>query len=66
MGCIVSWRGLKYHVECNPSSLLSLAVKIAEVEYLQYHEVYRELVKSLEGRYREVRQVVELLLAGKF
>ncbi|MFN3803688.1 MAG: hypothetical protein ACK4SY_01375 [Pyrobaculum sp.] len=66
MGCTVSWRGLKYHVECNPSSLLSLAVKIAETEYLQYHEVYKELVKSLEGSYREVRQIVDLLLAGKF
>ncbi len=64
--CVVHWRQLRYVVECTPSSLLSIAVKIAEVERLNYHIVYKQIINDLEGGYRDAKRVVEDLFSAKF
>ncbi|MEM4652144.1 MAG: hypothetical protein QW086_10025 [Pyrobaculum sp.] len=63
--CTVMWRGEKYRVECSPSFLLSVASKIAENEHISYLDVYKQIVESLEGEYRNTRRVVNALLLEK-
>ncbi len=60
--CTVTWRGVKYRVECAPSYLLALAVALSG-ESLSYIDIYRELARQvLEARSRETaRRVSELL-----
>lgn len=63
--CTVMWRGEKYRVECSPSFLLSIASKIAENERISYLDVYKQIMESLEGEYRNTRRVVNALLLEK-
>ncbi|ABL87832.1 conserved hypothetical protein [Pyrobaculum islandicum DSM 4184] len=63
--CTVAWRGEKYRIECSPSSLLSIATKIAEIEHIPYLEVYRGLVNSLEDMYRNTKRKIDMLLSEK-
>ena len=39
--CTVTWRGVKYRVECTPSFLLSLASALASAEGVSYIDIYR-------------------------
>ena len=52
-------------MECSPSFLLSVASKIAENEHISYLDVYKQIVESLEGEYRNTRRVVNALLLEK-
>jgi hypothetical protein len=39
--CTVTWRGVKYRVECTPSFLLALAVALVSAEGASYIDIYR-------------------------
>ncbi len=39
--CTVTWRGVKYRVECTPSFLIALATVLASAEGASYIDIYR-------------------------
>ncbi|MEM1597257.1 MAG: hypothetical protein QW598_09615 [Pyrobaculum sp.] len=65
MLCSVRWRGERYFVECSPSYLLSLAVKIAEAEQISHIDIYTHIVKTAVFEYTNAKKVVEVVLSEK-
>lgn len=60
--CLVSWREGNYWIDCDPSSLLSVAAKIAEAEGLSYLEVLRYMKAAVR---RSLVMELEPLLSDK-
>ncbi|MEZ0318602.1 MAG: hypothetical protein ABWK05_01225 [Pyrobaculum sp.] len=65
MICAVRWRGERYFVECSPSHLLSLAVKIAEAEHISHIYIYTQIAKTEALGYANAKKVIEVVLAEK-
>ncbi len=63
----MTWRGVKYRVECTPSFLLALAVALASAEGTSHIDIYKQLVEQVVEmrRYREAAKRVGNLLLEK-